>query len=109
MTAREILQSYPLDTCQKVKYDKGKGESEMTELKKKINYTVACVSEFANKHEMTQQAAFQFLYEHKAIAFLKDCYEIEHTLSLMMQSKIWSVSVPITEVFLHDFISRIKS
>ena len=30
---------------------------------------------------MTQQAAFQFLYEHKAIAFLKDCYEIEHTLS----------------------------
>ena len=53
----------------------------MTELKKKINYTVACVSEFANKHEMTQQAAFQFLYEHKAIAFLKDCYEIEHTLS----------------------------
>ena len=38
MTAREILQSYPLDTCQKVKYDKGKGESEMT-----------------------QQAAFQFL------------------------------------------------
>ena len=81
MTAREILQSYPLDTCQKVKYDKGKGESEMTELKKKINYTVACVSEFANKHEMTQQAAFQFLYEHKAIAFLKDCYEIEYTLS----------------------------
>lgn len=30
---------------------------------------------------MTQQAAFQFLYDHKAIAFLKDCYEIEHTLS----------------------------
>ena len=27
------------------------------------------------------QAAFQFLYDHKAIAFLKDCYEIEHTLS----------------------------
>ena len=53
----------------------------MTELKKKINYTVACVSEFATKHEMTQQAAFQFLYDHKAIAFLKDCYEIEHTLS----------------------------
>ena len=48
----------------------------MTELKKKINYTVACVSEFATKHEMTQQAAFQFLYDHKAIAFLKDCYEI---------------------------------
>lgn len=53
----------------------------MTELKKKINYTVACVSEFANKHGMTQQAAFQFLYDHKAITFLKDCYEIEHTLS----------------------------
>ena len=54
----EKKKTLPLDTCQKVKYDKGKGESEMT-----------------------QQAAFQFLYEHKAIAFLKDCYEIEHTLS----------------------------
>ena len=53
----------------------------MSELRKRINYTVACVSEFANKHDLTQKAAFQFLYDYKAIDFLKECYDIEHTLS----------------------------
>ena len=53
----------------------------MSELRKRINYTVACVSEFANKHDLTQKAAFQFLYDYKAIDFLKGCYDIEHTLS----------------------------
>ena len=53
----------------------------MSELRKRINYTGACVSEFANKHDLTQKAAFQFLYDYKAIDFLKECYDIEHTLS----------------------------
>lgn len=53
----------------------------MSELRKRINYTVACVSEFAEKHGMSQKEAFSFLYEYKAIAFLKECYDIEHTLS----------------------------
>ena len=53
----------------------------MTELRKRIDYTVACVSEFANKYNLTQKAAFQFLYDYKAIEFLKECYDIEHTLS----------------------------
>ena len=53
----------------------------MSELRKRINYTVACVSEFANKHDLTQKAAFQFLYDYKAIDFLKECYDIEHILS----------------------------
>jgi hypothetical protein len=54
----------------------------MTELRKEINYAVACVSEFADRHNMSQQDAFQYLYKYKAIAFLKENYEIEHTLSL---------------------------
>ena len=53
----------------------------MTDLKKRIDYTVACVSEFANKHNLSQKTAFNYLYDYKAIDFLKECYDIEHTLS----------------------------
>lgn len=53
----------------------------MSEERKKINYTVACVSEFASRHNMKQKAAFQFLFKYKAIEFLKENYDIEHTLS----------------------------
>ena len=53
----------------------------MSEEQKKINYAVACVSEFANRHGLDQKAAFQFLFRYKAIAFIKENYEIEHTLS----------------------------
>lgn len=48
----------------------------------KISYTVACVSSFANTHNMTRQDAFKYLYDNKAIDFLKEHYEIEHTLSI---------------------------
>lgn len=54
----------------------------MTEQKKQIDYTVVCVSEFAKKNNMKLKAAFQFLYQYKAIQFIKENYEIEHTLSL---------------------------
>ncbi len=53
----------------------------MTEERKQINYAVSCVSEFAHKHHLTMKKAFQFLFEYKAIEFLKNHYEIEHTLS----------------------------
>lgn len=53
----------------------------MSKERKKINYTVACVSEFANRHQMRQKEAFQFLFKYKAIEFLKENYDIEHTLS----------------------------
>lgn len=54
----------------------------MTELRKEINDAVACVNEFADRYNMTPQEAFRFLNKYKAIAFLKENYEIEHTLSL---------------------------
>lgn len=53
----------------------------MSEERKIINYTVACVSEFAKKQEMNIKEAFRYLFEHKGIAFIKDNYDIEHTLS----------------------------
>lgn len=59
-----------------------KGVSVMTDLRKEINYAVACVSEFAGRYGLSKQVAFQYLYKYKAIEFLKENYEIEHTLSL---------------------------
>ena len=53
----------------------------MTAERNKVNYTVACVSEFASRHSMDQKSAFQFLYKYNAIQFIKENYDIEHTLS----------------------------
>ena len=53
----------------------------MNQLKNKINYTVACVNEFAKKLNLGQREAFIYLYKHKSIAFIKEHCEIEHTLS----------------------------
>lgn len=55
--------------------------SVITEQRKQINYTVALVSEFARKHRLSQQEAFEFLFTHRAIEFIKQNYDIEHTLS----------------------------
>ena len=54
----------------------------MGEERKQINYAVVCVSEFAKEHNLSVKKAFQFLFEYKAIEFLKENYDIEHTLSL---------------------------
>jgi len=49
---------------------------------KKINYVVVCVNEFADNTGLGVQEAFRYLYNHKGIEFIKDHYDIEHTLSL---------------------------
>lgn len=59
-----------------------RGGSPMSELKKKINYTVVCVNEFANRFNIASKDAFIYLYDHKGIEFIKEHYDIEHTLSL---------------------------
>ena len=53
----------------------------MSELKKKICYTIACVNEFADRYQLSSKEAFVYLYDHKGIEFLKENYDIEHTLS----------------------------
>lgn len=47
----------------------------------KIAFVVACVNEFAKKLKLSPKEAFMYLYNHKAIKFLKENYEAEHTLS----------------------------
>ncbi len=53
----------------------------MSETKKKINYTVACVNEFADRLKISAKDAFEYLYTYQGIAFIKENYDIEHTLS----------------------------
>ena len=52
----------------------------MSEQKRKIGFTIACVNEFANKHNLSVKEAFQYLFQFKGIAFIKENYDVEHTL-----------------------------
>ena len=52
----------------------------MREQKKKISFTVACVNEFARRHNIGIQESFRYLFRFKGIDFIKENYEVEHTL-----------------------------
>ncbi|MBO6258771.1 MAG: DUF3791 domain-containing protein [Succinivibrio sp.] len=54
----------------------------MNDLKKKINYTVVCINEFAKRFSISSKAAFLYLYKYRGLEFLKEHYDIEHTLSI---------------------------
>lgn len=47
----------------------------------KIRYAVACINEFAASKSLTKTQAFTYLNEHKALEFLDEFYDVEHTLS----------------------------
>ena len=51
-------------------------------IRKQINYMVVCVNEFARTKALHPRIAFQYLYGYKGIDFLKEHYEVEHTLSI---------------------------
>ena len=42
----------------------------MSEQKRKIGFTVACVNEFAQRHNLSAQEAFRYLFKFKGIAFI---------------------------------------
>lgn len=52
----------------------------VSEQKKRIGFAVACVDEFARKYNLSVQAAFRYLFQFKGIAFIKENYDVEHTL-----------------------------
>ena len=47
-----------------------------------INYTVICISDFAERFSLTPKMSYQFLSKFGGIEFLMQHYEVEHTLSL---------------------------
>lgn len=52
----------------------------MSEQKKKIGFTIACVNEFARQYNLSIRESFRYLFQFKGIAFIKENYEAEHTL-----------------------------
>jgi len=52
------------------------------EIFNRIEYIVACVSEFAGRFGLSTAQAYAYLRRFSGIDFLIDCYEAEHTLSI---------------------------
>ncbi len=52
------------------------------ELRNRIDYTVICIGEFADRFDMHPQQAYQYLKKYGGIDFLRDSYEAEHLLSI---------------------------
>lgn len=48
----------------------------------KIEYVVACVGAFAQRHGLSNAQAYAYLRRFAGIDFLLDCYAAEHTLSI---------------------------
>ncbi|MBQ8823364.1 MAG: DUF3791 domain-containing protein [Lachnospiraceae bacterium] len=46
-----------------------------------LNYIVICISEFASRYKMHMRDAYIYLNRNKGIEFLKEFYDVEHTLS----------------------------
>lgn len=51
-------------------------------LQNRITYMVYCINAFAGRYRLTAKQAFAYLARFKGIAFLDECYEAEHQLSL---------------------------
>lgn len=49
----------------------------------RIEYVVACVGAFAQRHQLSNMQAYAYLRRFTGIDFLLDCYAAEHTLPLM--------------------------
>lgn len=52
------------------------------EIRNRIDYTVICIGAFSARHSLDLQEAYLYLKKFGGIAFLKDCYEAEHLLSI---------------------------
>ncbi len=50
--------------------------------KYEIPFMTMAVRAFAQKYAMTRQAAFRYLQQYKALAFLMEFYDVEHLQSM---------------------------
>lgn len=51
-----------------------------SELKNKIEYIIAVISEFAATHSLNTSQAYRYLERFKGIDFVNRFYNVEHTL-----------------------------
>ncbi|MBQ8096450.1 MAG: DUF3791 domain-containing protein [Prevotella sp.] len=54
---------------------------ELRETKNRINYTVMIVRDFGEAHHLTPRQAHNYLRRYKAVDYLDEYYDVEHTLS----------------------------
>ena len=52
------------------------------QLHNRVTYMIYCVNAFARRYRLTAKQAFAYLSRFKGMAFLDECYEAEHQLSL---------------------------
>lgn len=52
------------------------------EEQKIIDYMVVCINEFADRFNLNYKEAFNYLRAYQAVKFLRENYEIEHTLGI---------------------------
>lgn len=51
-------------------------------LQNRITYYIFCINLFAERYMLTPKQAFSYLKRFKGLAFLDECYEAEHQVSL---------------------------
>lgn len=52
-----------------------------SEIKNKVEYIIAVISEFAKAHSLNTSQAYRYLERFKGIDFVNRFYNVEHTLS----------------------------
>lgn len=52
-----------------------------SEIKKKVEYIIAVISEFAMAHSLNTSQAYRYLERFKGIDFVNRFYNVEHTFS----------------------------
>lgn len=52
------------------------------QLQNRMTYLVYCINAFAERYRLTSKQAFAYLHRFQGMAFLDECYEAEHQLSI---------------------------
>ena len=52
------------------------------EIANRIEFTVMCIGEFAERYSLSIYAAYTYLKKHGGIALMKDCYDAMHLQSI---------------------------
>lgn len=56
-------------------------KEELLEAKNRIQYTVMIIRDFGDLHHLTPRQAHNYLRRHKAMDYMQEFYDVEHTLS----------------------------
>lgn len=54
---------------------------EQKEMMNRIQYTVMIIRDFGDVHQLTPRQAHNYLRRHKAMDYMQEFYDVEHTLS----------------------------